>query len=190
MSFTDFNLTFGKQLKELKNKNPHLTWGKVHDETGIAESTIYSYMNEKNPKSPCLDNAIALAKYFKVPLSYLCGEIDENNINKTSVIEAFFIILTACKPQINIENREPILIFDKFNNDNSADMIKQFLTEYQYYEKLYKENIMPENLLNDYKEDLKQRYAFIPDVPDYLERIALDNVVKEKRKEITDKEYS
>ncbi len=190
MSFTECSITFGKRLKALKNKNPDLTWKKVSDITGISVSTIYSYMDKGNPKSPNLDNAIELAKYFKVPLSYLCGEFDEDNIRKISVVEAFFIMLSACKPIINVDNKEPMLIFDNYNNDNNADIIKQFLSEYKYYEKLYTDGVIPEKLLNDYREDLKKRYAFIPAMPEYDERIKVDNEVKEKRRELIDKEYS
>lgn len=190
MSSTNCNLTFGKRLKELKNKTPNLTWKKVYEITGVAVSTIYSYIDENNPKSPNLDNAIELAKCFNVPLSYLCGEIDENNISEISIVEAFFKVLNVCKPDIGTDNKYPTLVFNKYENDNNADLIKQFLIEYKYFEKMHSDGIIPEKLLNDYKEDLKKRYAFIPAMPEYTERITVDKEVKERRKNLIDKKYS
>ncbi|MFR5875730.1 MAG: helix-turn-helix domain-containing protein [Eubacterium sp.] len=190
MSFTKCNLTFGERLKELKDKTPDLTWKKVSDITGISVSTIYSYIDKKNLKSPNLDNAIELAKFFKVPLSYLCGEVDENNINDVNIVEAFFKILNVCNPDIGTDSQYPTLVFNKYNDDNNADLIKQFLVEYKYFEKMHSDGIIPKKLLNDYKEDLKKRYAFIPAMPSYEERIKIDKEVKEKRVELIDKEYS
>lgn len=190
MNLSEKYLNFGIKLRELKNKNKNLTWDKVASETFIPKSTIHSYIDKNNPKVPNLDYAISLAKYFNVPLSYLCDEFDEDNIRKISVVEAFFIVLSACKPTINVDNKEPMLIFDNFNNDNNTDIIKQFLIEYKYYEKLYSDGVIPEKLLNDYKEDLKKRYAFIPEMPDYTERSTVDKEVKERRKKLIDEEYS
>lgn len=183
-------LNFGIKLRELKNKDKDLTWDKVSNDTLIAKSTIYSYINKKRPKSPNLDNAIRLADYFNVPLSYLCSEIDENNISKISVIEAFFKILNACNPDIGTDVKYPTLVFNKYENDNNADLIKQFLIEYKYFEKMHSDGIIPEKLLNDYKEDLKKRYAFMPAMLDYTERITTDKEVKERRRNLIDKKYS
>lgn len=190
MSFTKCNLTFGERLKELKEKNKDLTWDKVSDETYIAKSTIYSYISKKNPKSPNLDNAIRLADYFKVPLSYLCGEVDENNINDVSIVEALFKILNICNPDIGTDGQYPTIVFNKYNDDNNADLIRQFLVEYKYFKKMHTDGIIPKKLLNDYEEDLKKRYAFLPTIPSYEDRIKVDKEVKERRIELNEKDYS
>lgn len=183
-------LNFGIKLRELKEKNKDLTWDKVASETFIPKSTIHSYIDKNNPKVPNLDYAISLAKYFNVPLSYLCGEVDENDISEISIVEAFFKVLNICKPDIGTDDKYPSLVFNKCDDDNNSDLIKQFLIEYKYYEKMHSDGIIPEKLLNDYKEDLKKRYAFIPAMPDYTERITVDKEVKERRKSLIDKKYS
>lgn len=179
MNLTDCNQIFGERLKELKNKTDS-TWEKVHEETGISKSTIYSYIDKKQPKKPTLYNAKRLAKYFNVSLSYLCGELDENNIYDVSVIEAFFKVLNVCNPEINTNSEYPTLVFNKYDDNNNADIIRKFLNEYEYLKKVHSDGIIPEKLLNDFEEDLKHRYTFIPNIPDYQERIAIDKEVKEK----------
>lgn len=190
MADNDVKITFAKKIKALKENRGKVTWKDIAKKADMSLSTLYSYINDNNEKSPSLDKAISLANYFKVPLSYLCGEIDENGINNINVVEALFKILDVCNPDIGTDNEYPTLVFNKYNNDNNADLIKQFLVEYKYFKKMHSDGIIPEKLLNDYKEDLKIRYAFIPAIPDYEERIKVDEEVKEKRVDWIDKEYS
>lgn len=59
---------FAKRLKELR-KEQNLSQEKLATEIKVDKSTIAKY--ETNKIDPSLDMVLKIAKYFKVPISYL-----------------------------------------------------------------------------------------------------------------------
>lgn len=66
-------MDFYDRLKQLRlSKN--LTQKQLGELTGLSERGIQNY--ELRLRTPTIDTAIALAKYFNVSLDYLCGLSD------------------------------------------------------------------------------------------------------------------
>ncbi len=61
---------FGERLRDLRIEND-LTQEELSKKIGISEVTIYYW--ETGKRIPTLDNAVIIAKFFKVSIDYLAG---------------------------------------------------------------------------------------------------------------------
>lgn len=83
-----YSLNFSNRLRALK-KESNLTYSDISQATGISESAIKLYCNDKSDvqkRLPSFENIIILAKYFKVTTDYLLGMSDYRDFLEELVI--------------------------------------------------------------------------------------------------------
>lgn len=68
---------FAKRLKDLR-KSRGFSQDIVAQLTGLDRTTICKY--EKGERKPSIDTLIILSRVFKVSMNYLCGLLDEINM--------------------------------------------------------------------------------------------------------------